>query len=341
MRKFSSYGPVNKRRHFYVPRTELVDVATTELIGDIPEEGGHYITVWAPRQCGKTWLMRETLWRLEKDDEFVYADAVDVLPNNNVLNLIAKARREPYRETILELFKTRSTIAFRFDDPQVNFLYMNGVVEREKTGVGKNTVRFSCPFVQKRLFNYFSREIFTTMDHLYDSMTDIEAIVDETDIHVPALIRLYQIYLDRNRDWLLKDAPRRKTDLRIFEAVFHFNLYMYLKAFFQDKGGEVFPEFPAGNGKVDILIRRAGKLYALELKSFKDRYAYKQALARAAQYAEQLGVKDIFLVFFIKSIDDENRRVLEKEYRDDESGATVQPLFVETGAVSGQSSGGK
>ena len=142
---------------------------------------------------------------------------------------------------------------------------MNGVVDREKTGVGANTVRFSRPFVQKRLCSYFSREIFTTMDHLYDSMTDIEAVVDETDIHMPALIRLYQIYLDRHRDWLLKDAPRRKTDMRIFKAVFHFNLYMYLKAFFQDKDGEVFPEFPTGNGKVDILIRRAGKLYALEL----------------------------------------------------------------------------
>ena len=136
----------------------------------------------------------------------------------------------------------------------------------------------------------------------------------------PALIALYQTYLDRNRYWLLKDAPRRKTDLRIFEAVFHFNLYMYLKVVFQDKGGDVFPEFPTGNGKVDILIRRAGKLYALELKSFKDRYAYKLAINRSAEYAIQLGIQNIYLIFFIESIDEENRRALEAPHRDEETG---------------------
>jgi hypothetical protein len=106
---------------------------------------------------------------------------------------------------------------------------------------------------------------------------------------------------------------------------------MYLKAFFQDKGGEVFPEFPTGNGKVDILVRHAGKLYALELKSFKDRYAYKQALARAVHYAVQLGIKRIFLVFFIEFIDEENRRRLEVACKDDSTGVTAVPIFVETG----------
>ena len=141
----------------------------------------------------------------------------------------------------------------------------------------------------------------------------------------------YRQYLAKNRDWLLKDAPRRKTDLRIYEAVFHFNLYMYLKSFFQDKGGEVFPEFPTGNGKVDILIRYRKKRYALELKSFKDRYSYKKALSRAAEYALQLGLKQIFLILFIEAIDDENRRQLEAVYHEEASGIAVMPIFVETG----------
>ncbi len=536
MRKFSSYGPVSKKRHFYVPRTELVNAATLKLTGDFPDEGGHYITVWAPRQCGKSWIMNETLYQLNQDDRFdalkleleslkhiqnpdqavasignriagyldlecglvkgiedfealfkrdvlkkplilicdefdalpepviscvvsifrniynvrlknaapssekefllhgvaligvrsvlgienvkgspfnvqrsmhipnltleevqsmfqwyekesgqtlaldvveriheetrgqpglvswfgelltegyewrkpdrgrpivmddfgkVFSDAIHVLPNNNILNIISKAKQEPYRETVLELFKTRDIMPFRFDDPRINFLYMNGVIDRDNIDGAENAVRFSSPFVQKRLFNYFSREIFRTMDHLYDPMTDIEAVAGETDIDVSALIALYQTYLDQNRDWLLKDAPRRKTDLRIFEAVFHFNLYMYLKVFFQDKGGDVFPEFPTGNGKVDILIRRAGKLYALELKSFKDRYAYKLAIHRSAEYAIQLGIQNIFLIFFIESIDEENRRELETPRRDDGTGVDVQPIFVETGNVSG------
>jgi hypothetical protein len=529
MRKFSSYGPVDKDLHFHVPRTDLVASGILRLTGEVPEKGGHFITVWAPRQCGKTWIMREAMmeirergqfdvamismqsaqtvtsdqgilelfaeklsswlgrpfpgisaWKdlprlfappaVEKPliliiDEFdaleeefinkfanefrdiyitrqtemgqtacmlhglaligvrgvlgienvkgspfnvqrsmhipnltrdevgamfreyetesgqpvetqvvdrihketrgqpglvswfgelltegydgyspdktrsidsevfdsVFQDAVDALPNNHILNIISKAKRDPYKTTVLELFKTRQAMPFRFDDPRINFLYLNGVIDREKAEGGGNLVRFASPFVQKRLFNFFSREIFPAVDHLYDPMTDIEAMVGQTDIDIPAVLRLYQTYLDRNRDWLLRDAPRRKTDLRIFEAVFHFNLYMYLTAFFQDKGGDVFPEFPTGNGKVDLLIRRREKVYALELKSFKDRYAYKQALSRAAEYGFQLEISRIFLVLFIESIDEENRRALETPYVGAEGEVTVIPFFVETG----------
>ena len=57
MRRFSSYGPVNPKLHYYAPRKELIEKAYTTLVGENPEEGGHYITVWAPRQYGKTWIM--------------------------------------------------------------------------------------------------------------------------------------------------------------------------------------------------------------------------------------------------------------------------------------------
>ncbi|MCP4344645.1 MAG: hypothetical protein GY795_03845, partial [Desulfobacterales bacterium] len=70
MRRFSSYGPVNKDSNFYVPRKELIEKGCSQLVGYNPEEGGHYITIWAPRQAGKTWVMNEVLFRLMKDDRF-------------------------------------------------------------------------------------------------------------------------------------------------------------------------------------------------------------------------------------------------------------------------------
>ena len=54
MRRFSSYGPLRPNLHYYAPRDALLESAYTQLIGEIPDEGGHYITVWAPRQTGKT-----------------------------------------------------------------------------------------------------------------------------------------------------------------------------------------------------------------------------------------------------------------------------------------------
>ncbi|HLP48022.1 MAG TPA: ATP-binding protein, partial [Candidatus Kapabacteria bacterium] len=70
MRRFNSYGPINTNLHYYAPRKELIAGAFTQLVGENPSEGGHYITVWAPRQTGKTWVMQEILFQLKKDPFF-------------------------------------------------------------------------------------------------------------------------------------------------------------------------------------------------------------------------------------------------------------------------------
>ena len=52
MRYFNTYGPVNEIEHYVVPRSKLV----AELIAQI--EQGKYFTIYAPRQIGKTTLLR-------------------------------------------------------------------------------------------------------------------------------------------------------------------------------------------------------------------------------------------------------------------------------------------
>ncbi len=58
MRTFHSYGPVEADRHFFVPRRYLVEQLVQQLVGDV-KKGGHYFTIWAARQTGKTWFMRQ------------------------------------------------------------------------------------------------------------------------------------------------------------------------------------------------------------------------------------------------------------------------------------------
>ncbi len=528
MRKFSSYGPVDKDLNFYVPRKEMIDKAVDRLIGEDPEKGGHYITVWAPRQCGKTWIMNEVLFRLAEDDRFcvlkleleylkmqddvdrilksvakslikylnleeqdiiipddfhtlfmkenldkpliliidefdalaedaissivsvfrhiynsrkkdpasqkeyllhsvaligvrsvlgienvkgspfnvqrslhipnltceqvasmfrwyeqesgqnvaqevtdrifyetrgqpgltswlgelltegfeeykpdktrpistgdfedVYAAAVQILPNNNILNIISKAKQEPYKEFVLELFKTGEKIPFKYDDPFISYLYMNGVIDNEKAG-RKYFVRFSCPFVQKRLFNYFSNELFQYMGKLFEPFEDVTDIVTKDSLHIGNLMRRYEKHLQKNRDWMLKNAPRR-SDMRIFEAVFHFNLYEYLVRFFESYQTEIWPEFPTGNGKVDIMVKHGGKLHALELKSYRDKPAYDRALKQAAEYAASLKLNTIHLIVFVEYINDEYRLKYETDFYDKTTGVVVVPVFVATG----------
>ena len=532
MRKFSSYGPVNTKLHYYTPREELINEAFTQLIGENPDEGGHYITVWASRQAGKTWIMQQVLWGIEEDaqyerfdavkinlqhlkrlqdvnktvqyiaeelakklgigeleidtlekfplifqkdilkkplililDEFdalqeeaisglagvfrniyisrqdqahkiteekdfllhgvaligvrsvlglenvsgspfnvqrslhipnltyeevkgmftwyeqesgqhidpevidrlyyetkgqpgltcwlgelltetynenqpaiamkdfdmTYAAATYALPNSNIVNIISKAKQEPYKQLVLELFKTEEKIEFKYDNADINFLYLNGVIDREMTDDMRYFVKFPCPFVQKRLFNYFSNELFSYMGKLYDPFEDLTHIItDKGIINMRNLLRRYEQYLKQNRGWLLKDAPRR-SDLRIYEAVYHFNLYMYLHDFLKRKKGSVYPEFPTGNGKIDLIIRYNDRMYGLEVKSYADTSQYQDALSQAAGYGKQLQLPEISLAFFVEYIDDENRNKYEAVYVDPETGVTVRPIFVAIG----------
>ena len=152
----------------------------------------------------------------------------------------------------------------------------------------------------------------------------------EERLHVPNLLRRYERYLQANRERLMKDAPRR-ADLRPYEAVYHFNLYMYLSKFLQHRDGQVLPEFPTGNGKIDLIIKYAGRVYGLELKSFVDAYEYRRALCQAARYGQQLGLDEITLGFFVEAVDEANRAMYEAVHTDAEMGVTVTPIFVATG----------
>jgi len=530
MRKFSSYGPIDQELHYYVPRQALVKGAIQQLLGDNPDKGGHYITVWAPRQTGKTWIMQEVFFKIQQDtpfdvvilslqflyevtdvnrvaqfiarelmkklglenltintledfhllfergtltkplililDEFdalpevaisrlvsvfrhiyntrqsqsdkstaekdyllhgmaligvrtvlgvenvkgspfnvqrgvhipnlthdevvylfnayqqesgqsiepevveriwyefqgqpgltcwfgelltetynqatdqsitmvhfkgVYAAALDLLPNNNILNIISKAKQAPYKPFVLELFQTKTKIKFTYRDPIVNFLYMNGVVSVDQVSLSENYVKFPCPYIQKQLFSYFARELYhEEMVGLYDPFEDLSDTITDESLNIPQLLHRYEQHLQANRDQVLKNAPRRE-DLRVYEAVFHFHFYLYLVSFLRSYEAQVQPEFPTGNGSIDLLIRHAEQLFGLELKSFADIRQYHKALIQAAKYGKQLGVLEIWLVLFIETVDEKNRQRFEADYTDNETGVIVHPVFVQTG----------
>ncbi|MCP4399407.1 MAG: hypothetical protein GY801_19170, partial [bacterium] len=525
MRTFSSYGPISTTTNYYAPRTALIDVAHFQLVGEEPEEGGHYITVWAPRQAGKSWLMQRVLFRLFEQPEFdvmklnlenlkqetdvllilndiarqireglnkevtplhtpkefeiifthdvldkplilimdefdalpqeaisaiagafrniyvarrddarpstekkyllhgvaligvrsvlgienksgspfnvqrslhvpnlrfeevqkmfdwyqkesghviepavierlyhetggqpglicwfgelisqgfeghpadrtqpvtpedfrrIMIAARDLLPNSNILNILSKVKSPPYNSLILDMFRTGEPRPFRYDDPHLNYLYMNGVIEPAATQEGGYVVKFACPFVQKRIFNYFAHQLFGYTGKLHEPFEDLSASVTDDMIHIPNLMQRFEGYLRKNRGWLLQDAPKRK-DLRLYEAVFHFSLYRFLCDFLEHRGARIYPEFPTGNGSIDLIITYAGQRYGLELKSYTDDAGHRKALQQAARYGKQLGLKNIELIVFVEYIDDANRAKYQQPYHDTAIGVTVTP----------------
>jgi len=199
-------------------------------------------------------------------------------------------------------------------------------------------VKFPCPFVHKRLFDYFARDLFRYVGQLYPPFADLSDTITDDALNVRNLLRRYETYLRENRDLLLKDVPRRSDPstssgqaLRIYEAVYHFNLYAYLDRLLLRRRGQALPEFPTGNGKVDLLLRYAGRPYAIEVKSYVDEYAYREALRQAARYAQQLGLSEITLALFVEAVDDASRAKYEAVYTDPATGVMVIPAFVATG----------
>ena len=508
MRRFSSYGPVDVEMNYYAPRTGLIEKTSFQLIGENPQKGGHYFTVWAPRQTGKTWLMQQILFRLKNDERFdvlvinlerlkdennvkriletiaaiigeglgkrfkgintqhkfqeifkngvldkplllvldefdslaekaintltstfrsiyidrsyvvdkpteekpyllhgvaligvrsvlgidnekgspfnvqrsvhvpnltydevegmfkwyekesgqeledevvralydetrgqpgltcwfgelltetynhdpkkpitmtnfkeAYGAATHILPNNNILNLISKVNKSPYDEWVMEFFKTGDKIIFKFNDKETNYLYMNGVIDKEQTGLDEYYVKFSSPFVQKCLFDYFSHQIFSYLGQLIHPLDAMNDAIDDETLQIRNIMKRYQAYLTKNREVFFKDVPRRKTDMKVYEAIYYFNLYRYLYDLLRTRGVEVIPQFPTGNGKIDLLLKYREQVYALELKSFKDMYTFEKGIGQAAEYGRQLGLKEIALLVFVELSEEEAKQL--------------------------------
>ncbi len=229
--------------------------------------------------------------------------------NNTILNLIKKAQGK-YATYVLELF-TRSDMPFSIRADWCSYLYLNGIID-EDTVPGPNgkkhmVCRFSSPFIQNCLFDTF------TLDLIGDRLpilplepTDrITDILDQPELDLPGLMDRYKNYLQRLKakglnPW--REKPRR-ADMHLTEAVGHFHLYAWL----QNAIGRyctVSPEFPTGNGRVDLHLKCGDKTGIIEVKSFTQLAEMDRFIAQAAAYAESLSLKQVMIALFVPLTDE-------------------------------------
>lgn len=102
--------------------------------------------------------------------------------------------------------------------------------------------------------------------------------------------------------WRNSEQPRR-ADLRLTEAVGHFHLFAWLKAAVDDRC-VVSPEFPTGNGRVDLHLRCGTQTGVIEVKSFQSLSRLERAKRQAAEYARKLGRPDITVALFAAVADE-------------------------------------
>ncbi|MBL0717021.1 MAG: hypothetical protein JJV89_03125 [Desulfosarcina sp.] len=224
--------------------------------------------------------------------------------NNTVLNLLKKSKGE-YRSYIINLF-SRSDIPFSIDTEWCNYAYLNGIIDIETMtdpqGGVVEVCRFSSPFIQHRLYNALTRDIIgERLPILALELTDrITDILNKTEFDLPGLMKRYKAYLRRLKNAGLNpwtNQPRR-TDMHLTEAVGHFHLYAWLKEAV-DGICRVSPEFPTGNGKVDLHIACGAKRGIIEVKSFTSLVKTESAKLQAAAYAKSLSLDQALIALSV------------------------------------------
>jgi len=240
----------------------------------------------------------------------VYLSACELEHNNTVQNMISKARSE-YKSNIINLF-TDSNIHFSFRYDWCNYMYMHGLIGYKILNKGNQTYyacNFSSPFIQTCLYSAFVGEIKDNQERSILALTPLDALEDVTSgliLNLPALLKRYIDYLTRLKEnglnpW--QDQPRRKSDYHLTEAVGHFHLYHWLQMALGIQSS-ISPEFPTGNGKVDLHIVYEGKKGIIEVKSFTNLKDAVLARKQAAEYAKQTGYTDVTIAMFAPFTDE-------------------------------------
>ena len=142
------------------------------------------------------------------------------------------------------------------------------------------------------------------------------------------MLKLYEVYFQNNKHWINKSIPIR-SDGRFFKTFYHFNFFRWLYDILYHREGYVIPEFPTGNGKIDLILKYAGKKYALELISFRNSSEIKKAIERSAQYGKQLKLTEVYLIYFYDFVLPKERlEKYETQVLDAITGVLVKPVFL-------------
>ena len=173
---------------------------------------------------------------------------------------------------------------------------------------------FSSPFIQQRLYNALTADLVGDRMPILalEPLDDLADVFDcsSAGLNLPALLERYKAYLKRLKakglnPW--KDQPRR-VDLHITEYVGHFHLHFWL----HNAVGRrcvISPEFPTGNGRVDLHLKCGEKRGIVEVESFRDLSELETSKNQAGSYAKKLGLNSVTVAVFVP-VEDEN--VLEK-----------------------------
>jgi type II secretory pathway predicted ATPase ExeA len=208
--------------------------------------------------------------------------------DKNIINIVQKARHK--KAFMLKLLFKQEPLPFSIHDPDIAFLYANGVIDK-----ANGHTDILVPLYKKAVITLFRPLINGEAEHYINSPHETinQYLTKAGELNVNALLTEYRAYV-RRRGFRAFDTDHLK------EGAWHYSLDGFLYFFIQRLGGKTYVEVPSGRGRTDILIRYQGQSNLIETKVYSDNTYFKKGKGQLADYLKSEALDEGYYVVFSK-----------------------------------------
>lgn len=215
--------------------------------------------------------------------------------DKNIINIVQKAREK--KDFMLRLLFDEEPLPFSIHDPNIAFLYANGVIDKEN-----GNTDILVPLYKKVLITAFRPSINGETQYYINSPDNTlnQYLTTAGQLNINELLKEYRAYV-RRRGFRAFDTNHLK------EAAWHYSLDGFINFFIQRLGGQTYVEVPSGKGRTDILIRYQGHSDIIETKVYSDNTYFKRGKGQLVEYLKSENISEGYYVVFSHQHTDKNQ----------------------------------
>jgi len=208
--------------------------------------------------------------------------------DKNIINIVQKAREK--RSFMLRMLFSGEPISFTVHEPDIDYLYANGVVENVN-----GQVDIDVPLYKKVLLTALRPTINGESEYYVSAYDTFSEYAAGGELNLNAVLQKYEEYVAQ-RGFRAFDTAHLK------EGAWHYSLDGFINFFIERLGGRTgaFGAMPSGRGRTDILILWRNKKYVIETKIFTDRSYFENGKKQLAAYLKTEGLDSGYYVVFSK-----------------------------------------
>lgn len=224
---------------------------------------------------------------LDVEDWYLY-EALD----KNIANIVNKAKHQ--QKFMEELLFSEKQKSFSIYDEKTRFLYVNGLIKRDKNGY----IEFWVPLYKKCLQQYFYPTMNGEAEEIQGNIDVDEYFGKDGVLNLDKIIRGYQEYAARRGFRYFIQRDEKGEPMGLLEAALIYSFETYIQSYLQVLRGKSYLEPHVALGRSDLIINVRGQEAVIEAKIYSNITQFTDGKAQLAYYIQSLGLtKGVYLVF--------------------------------------------